>query len=238
MFRREVIGSCELYLGDCLEILPTLGKVDAVVTDPPYGMNFVSNYRKEKYEKIENDHNQEIALKIIDWATKNANCSTYIFGRWENIADYPKPKSIITWVKNNWSMGDLKHEHARQSELIFFYPGIFHAWGGARPNDVVYADRTGNNYHPTEKPKSLMYKVINWINGQTIIDPCMGSGTTGVACVESGRRFIGIEINQKYFDIACRRIEATTSQGMFDFGKKTDEVLSVQENLFCGVANV
>jgi len=211
--RKEQIGNCTLYLGDCLEILSDIGRVDVCITDPPYGMNFVSNYRKEKYNKIENDNNPDMALKIINWAKENVNFSTYIFGRWENITDYPNPKSVIAWIKNNWSMGDLNHEHARQSELIFFYPGQNHSWGGARPTDIVYADRTGNNYHPTEKPELLMRKIIGWTKGSTILDPFMGSGTTGVACVQTGRKFIGIEISEKYFDIARKRIELEAAQG-------------------------
>jgi len=211
--QKEQIGNCTLYHGDCPEILQSLGMVDVVITDPPYGMNFVSNYRKEKYNKIENDHNSDIAKNVIEWAIANTKNAVYVFGRWENINEYPKPKSVITWVKNNWSMGDLKHEHARQTELIYFYPCPEHSWGGARPTDVVYADRTGNEYHPTEKPEVLMRKIIGWTNGKVILDPFMGSGTTGVACVQTNRQFIGIEINEKYFDIACKRIKIANAQG-------------------------
>jgi DNA modification methylase len=121
--RVEQIGDATLYLGDCMEILPTLERVDAVITDPPYGMSFQSNYRKEKHLKIANDETADVANGVIEWAIANASHSTYSFGRWDNLADYPKPKSLITWVKNNWSMGDLNHEHARQTEVAFFYPG-------------------------------------------------------------------------------------------------------------------
>ena len=89
--------------------------------------------------------------------------------------------------------------------------------GGRRPTDIVYENRTGNNYHPTEKPEALMRKIIGWTNGRLILDPFMGSGTTGVACAELGRKFIGIEVNEKYFDTACKRIEAATAQGRLDF---------------------
>ena len=211
--KKEIIGNCTLYLGDCLDILPLLHKPNVVITDPPYGMNFVSNRRKEKYDKIENDNSTDIAKTVIDWSIKNAKNSVYAFGRWENIADYPKPKSVITWVKNNHGAGDLCHEHSRQTELIFFYPCQNHSWGGARPTDVVYADRTGNINHPTEKPELLMRKIIGWTNGTLILDPFMGSGTTGVACVQTNKHFIGIEINEKYFDIACKRIELELAQG-------------------------
>lgn len=211
MGRVEHIGDATLYLGDCLEILPTLGPVDAVVTDPPYGMAFVSNHRQEKHLPIHGDKTADIALSVIEWARNNAKHSAYIFGRWDNILEYPKPKSLITWVKNNWSMGDLEHEHARQSEAIFYYPGPEHRWGSSRPTDVVFADRTGNENHPTEKPETLMRKVVEWTRG-LVLDPFMGSGTTGVACANLGRKFIGIEIEPKYFDIACRRIEDAYKQ--------------------------
>ena len=129
---KEQIGSCTLYHADCLEILDTLGKVDNVITDPPYGMSYVSARRKHKYDPIENDNNADIAKEVIDWAVKNANYAVYAFGRWENIIEYPVPKSVITWIKNNWGSGDLLHSHARQTEMIFFYPCQRHEWGGAK----------------------------------------------------------------------------------------------------------
>ena len=131
--RKEIIGDATLYLGDCMDILPTLDKVDAVITDPPYGMNFQSNHRNKKHKKIANDNNSEIAKIVIQWALNTASHSIYAFGRWENFNDYPKPKSIITWVKNNWSMGDLGHEHARQSEIAFFYAMKNHFFPKQRP---------------------------------------------------------------------------------------------------------
>ena len=104
-------------------------------------------------------------------------------------------------------MGDLQHEHARQTEVALFYPGPQHDFPRGRPTDVIECARTGNAFHPTEKPVDLMRAVIEWTRG-TVLDPFMGSGTTGVACVKLGRKFIGIEIEPKYFDIACRRIQA------------------------------
>ena len=102
--RKEVIGDCTLYLGDCMDILPTLGKVDAVVTDPPFGMSFQSNYRTVQHEEIINDGDD----KLLRWACGiEVAHSKYVFCRWDNLAALPKPKSLITWVKNNWSMGDL-----------------------------------------------------------------------------------------------------------------------------------
>jgi len=208
---KEIIGNATLHLGDCSEILLTLDKVDAVVTDPPYGMKFQSNFRLVKHEKIANDESPELAIEVIKWAIENASHSVYAFGRWDNIYDYPKPKSLVTWVKNNWSMGDLEHEHARQTEVAFFYALQAHKFPKQRPTDVIEWPRTNNEFHPTEKPVGLMERFCNWTIG-TILDPFMGSGTTGVACMNLQRKFIGIEREQKYFDIACKRIEQAQAQ--------------------------
>lgn len=203
-----IIGNATLYLGDCREILPALPKVGAVVTDPPYGMTFRSNYRAARHAAITNDTDTELLL----WACRlPASHSRYVFCRWDNLPEVPKPRSCITWVKNNWSMGDLEHEHARQTEIALFYAGPNHRFPNGRPQDVIYAPRTGNEFHPTEKPVTLMRAVIGWTEG-SVFDPFMGSGTTGVACIKLGRPFIGIEIEPKYFDVACRRIEDACKQ--------------------------
>ena len=209
--RKEIIGDCTLYLGDCRDILPTLGKVDAVVTDPPYGMEFRSNYRTVKHSAIANDAEEWPLSLAVDLP---ATHSKYIFCRWDDLQRVVKPKSLVTWVKNNWSMGDLEHEHARQTEVALFYPGSGHFWPKGRPTDVIEAPRTGNNYHPTEKPTQLMAAIVEWTHG-TVLDPFMGSGTTGVACVKLGRKFIGIEIDEGYFEIACERIRKAYAQPDF-----------------------
>lgn len=206
--RVEHIGDATLYLGDCLEILPTLGKVDAVVTDPPYGMVFKSNRRTVAHAAIANDGDTTLLAMACEIPAAH---SRYVFCRWDNIRDVPKPRSFITWVKNSWSMGDLEHEHARQTEGALFYPGESHFFPRGRPADVVFAPRTGNENHPTEKPVALMQQVVEWTSG-LVLDPFMGSGTTGVACAKLGRRFIGIELEERYFSIACRRIEEAYRQ--------------------------
>lgn len=207
-FREEIIGDCRLILGDCREVLPTLGPVDAIVTDPPFGMAFQSNYRTEQHQAIANDTTTDLLV----WACSiPARHSRYVFCRWDNLRDVPKPKSLVTWVKNNWSMGDLEHEHARQTEVACFYPGPEHRFPRGRPADVVEAARTGNHHHPTEKPVALMEVMVRWTEG-LVLDPFMGSGTTGVACANLGRTFVGIEREPTYFDIACRRIEEAYRQ--------------------------
>ena len=201
-------GRVTLYRGDCREILPTLGKVGTLVTDPPYGMEFRSNHRTVKHDAIAND-GEEWPMQLA--VTLPVEHSRYVFCRWDNLQAVPKPKSMVTWVKNNWSMGDLEHEHARQTEVALFYPGPGHFFPTGRPTDVISAPRTGNEHHPTEKPVQLMRAVLRWTAG-TVCDPFMGSGTTGVAAVKLGRKFIGIEIDERYFEIACKRIEAAANQ--------------------------
>ena len=203
------IGAATLYLGDSRDILPGLGPVESLVTDPPYGMAFRSNHRTIAHASIANDGDAE----LLQWACAiQVMHSRYVFARRDNLGCIsPPPKSCITWIKNNWSMGDLDHEHARQTEIAMFWPGPEHRWPAKRPTDVVTAARTGNGNHPTEKPVHLMDQVVSWTIG-TIVDPFMGSGTTGVPAVRSGRRFIGIEIEPRYFDIACERIDAAQRQ--------------------------
>ena len=206
--RKEVIGAATLFLGDCREVLPEVA-YDSIVSDPPYGMAFQSNYRKEQHDKIANDGDDTLLL----WSCGlPAAHSSYLFCRWDNLAAVPKPKSCVTWVKNNWSMGDLEHEHARQTEIALFYPGASHSWPGPRPTDMIRAPRTGNEHHPTEKPVQLMAAFVRWTAG-VVLDPFMGSGSTGVACVTENRPFVGVELHEPYFDIACRRIEQAQRQG-------------------------
>lgn len=204
MKRVDLAEGVTLYCGDCRDVVPALGQLDAVVTDPPYGMAFQSNYRTTQHEKIANDADDS----LLRWACElEASHSKYIFCRWDNIWRVPSPRSLVTWVKNNWSMGDLEHEHARQTEVCLFYPGERHFFPAGRPNDVIKAPRTGNEHHPTEKPVQLMRAVLRWTDG-LVCDPFMGSGTTGVAAAKMGRPFVGIELDEGYFDIACRRIQA------------------------------
>lgn len=224
--RREFIGACTLYLGDSLQVVPTIS-YDTIVSDPPFGMSFRSNHREQRHEAIANDETTE----LLEWCCGlEAPHSKYVFCRWDNLRDIPKPKSLVTWVKNNWSMGDLEHEHARQTEVAAFYPGQGHFFPKGRPQDVISAPRTGNEFHPTEKPVQLMMAFVEWTSG-TVLDPFMGSGTTGVACAKLGRNFIGIEIDEGYFNIAVDRIKKAYLQPDF-FVEQAKQDQPIQEGLF------
>jgi site-specific DNA-methyltransferase (adenine-specific) len=226
ILRREVIGNQTLILGDCREIIGEL-IFDAICTDPPYGMDFRSNQRKKKHDAILNDTD----AGALAWACAiPMRHSRYVWMRWDNLSEVPKPRSLITWVKNGHSMGDLEHEHARQTEVCAFYRGPYHRWPSCRPADVVRHPRTGNEHHPTEKPVSLMQEVIGWTVG-VVADPFMGSGSTLVACEKLGRQGIGIELDAKHFATACRRVDEAARQPDLFIAPAAKPV---QDNLFGG----
>lgn len=206
MSRTETLGEgVTLYLGDCREILPTLGKVDAVVTDPPYGIG----------DKMQGG-TWGAAEKYADFRRWDVAPTADVFERLQNISEVaviwggnyfglPPSRCWLSWSKTQQmhTMADL--------EL---------AWTNLdRPAKEFRSARVvGQHDHPTEKPVGLMKWCIEQIPPPAlrILDPFMGSGTTGVAAVKLGRKFTGIEIEPKYFDIACRRIsEALKQPDMF-----------------------
>ena len=215
-YREEIIGDCRLILGDCRDVLPTLGRVDAVVTDPPYGIEYKShleNLGAQRFEAIVNDDGNLDLRSILTFApivlSFGANCYPHQLphrGRW------------LCWDKRTIDgsadkMMGSPFELAWASKTSGFDKIVRVLHGG-----VVNADG-GKREHPTQKPVSVMIQAIQWVanDAQTILDPFMGSGTTGVACVNLGRKFIGIEREPKYFDIACRRIaEAYKQPRLFD----------------------
>lgn len=199
----------KIIQGDCLEVMKAMPdkSFDLVIVDPPYGMEFRSNYRLTKHEAIVGD--DRFPVEAMVEFQRLARRAVYVFCRWDNLSELPKPKSCLAWVKNNWSMGDLKHEHGRQWEACLFYPMEEHEFTKRIP-DVIHADRTGNNLHPTEKPVELIKQIIAANVGETILDPFMGSGTTLLAAKQLGRSATGIEISEKYCEIARKRLEQDT----------------------------
>ena len=206
-----ILGEHRVLCGDSTnldDVARLMGEnhIEVIITDPPYGMSFQSNYRSTKHKEIDGDSTPELLQYTASITAKH---SSYIWCRWDNITDIPKPKSLITWVKNNWSMGDLKHEHARQTEVCAFYPGNSHAFPDGRPSDVVKHDRTGNDLHPTQKPVSLIAELIGWTIG-TVYDPFLGSGTTLIAAEQLNRKCYGMEISPQYCDVIVKRWENLT----------------------------
>lgn len=221
MSRVETIGDCTLYLGDCLEILPTLGKVDAVVTDPPYGVTYQSNAGVGAGTVPITNDGTRVSLRLYKkvvpllkgaptlWCTRWDAWPDV----WEIFGAAMKVNGLLVWDKGQPGMGDLNH-WGPSYELIASCGPV--RTRGSRDCSVLRYNTvpSGSRNHPTEKPRALFEYLIEKITDEraTILDPFMGSGTTGVACVNTGRAFVGAEINEAYFDIAVRRIEEAYRQ--------------------------
>lgn len=200
-----------LYNADCREVLPTFTdkSIDITCVDPVYGMDYESNHYKVKnpFGKLKQD-NEVYPVDILRDCFRLTRRAVFSFCRWNNIAEIPEPKSLIIWVKNNWTAGDLEHEYGRQYECADFYAMEEHAFNSIRPHDVIPCDRVSatNLFHPTEKPVDLIKKLLNDNIGELVLDPCCGSGTTLVAAKQLGRKSIGIELEEKYCEIAAKRL--------------------------------
>ena len=196
IIREERIGDCRLILGDCLEVMPGLGAVDAVVTDPPYGIGAAKGAHSN--------------LKMIDkeW-DQTAPCLAFlpnlpsvIWGG--NYFRLPPSRCFLFWDKHpmppSYAAGEL-------------------AWTNLDRNAAKWCGKVGdlipvkNRSHPTQKPVPLMEWCLGFLpDAETILDPFIGSGTTLVACAKLGRKGIGIECDADYFQIACDRVQKAYDQ--------------------------
>lgn len=217
-FRTEHLADgVTCILGDCREVIPTLPRVDAVVTDPPYGVEFKGKVNKD----VKHEDGYAFAIKddeqfICDVVVPVVQCAL----------DKSERGAVFTGVRNLWKypppvdLGDFFVEYgggvgrwgfSSVNPILYYGKDPFLQKGlGSRPNSWLVTEKAQANGHPCPKPTGWMLKVVTRVSwkGETILDPFMGSGTTGVAAVKLGRKFIGIEIEPKYFDIACRRIQA------------------------------
>jgi site-specific DNA-methyltransferase (adenine-specific) len=197
-----------LYLGDCRDILPTLGKVDAVVTDPPYGIaatwkgGFKHGWGKAKDEAgLRNEWDAIAPTREFFEALRTQSDEQIIWGG--NYFDLPPSRCWLVWNKpeRNFTLAEAELAWTNRDNVV---------------RVIDYARSEQGRQHPTQKPVEVMRWSIQKTKGGTVCDPFMGSGTTGVAAVKLGRKFIGIEIEPKYFDIACRRIsDALARPDMF-----------------------
>lgn len=213
MTRVEHIGDATLHLGDCREILPTLGKVDAVVTDPPYGIAHVKGaggggkHNRRNISPIVGDAEPFDPSALLTFP------NVIMWGADHYCARLPADKGRwIAWNKlddmesfDSFSDVEFAWHSKRGASRIFNFK-----WKGIAS---VKAGEEVRRDHPTQKPIGLMVWCVQQAgDGETVLDPFMGSGTTGVACARLGRKFIGIEIEPRYFDIACRRISEAYAQ--------------------------
>jgi len=200
--RIETIGSATLYLGDCREILPTLGNVDAVVTDPPYGISY------KPYQPDAVEHSAIVGDDAaFDPSHLIRSAGQSIIWGGNNFANQLPKGGWLCWDKR--TNEDADRMMGSPFELAWHSKPTTYKMVRILHGGTINADGHGiPRLHPTQKPIRLMEWCIGFVTGDTILDPYMGTGTTGVAAVKLGRKFIGIEIETKYFDIACRRIQA------------------------------
>ena len=204
-----VIGNATLYLGDCMDILPTLPKVDAVITDPPYGIGdrLVKGGKGGSFDMLINSGANEWDVKpsaeLMTLLLSKADVSLIWGGNFLELPPCDKP---LCWNKLRPNQKNLSEWEYCWTSLTGRAEMITHCANGGFV-------ATEERFHPTQKPLNVMlWCIAKAGTPQTILDPFMGSGTTGVAAVRLGRAFIGIEREPRYFDIACRRIEDAQRQ--------------------------
>lgn len=225
-----VIGDAVLYLGDCADILPLIGKVDAVITDPPYGEQTHSNAKSNrgggmgtKAINFDSLTGAQLSNILALSATKGPR---WVIGtmEWRHIAEFEKSPPVGlemvrmgVWVKTN-PMPQISADRPAQGWEGIAYmhaAGEKKRWNGGGTHGNYVGALVTDGAHPTGKPLPLFAGFVSNFTdrGNVVLDPFMGSGTTGVAAIQLGRKFIGIERDERYFDIACKRIEQAVAQG-------------------------
>jgi adenine-specific DNA-methyltransferase len=223
------LDSTTLHQGDCLEYLQSMesNSVDAVMTDPPYGKGYHDggppNVAGTKWRGVAIAGDKRADTRFVEEVSRvlKVGGAFYMFSQWmvESVwIDAIREAGMnvrnrIIWAKPHWGMGDPRTTYGPQHETILFASKGRHELKGKRCGDVWVDNSTSafrrGRVHPNQKPVELMVKAIERSTspGDTVLDPFMGSGTTGVACARTGRNFIGVEIEESYFEIARRRME-------------------------------
>lgn len=202
--RVERIGNATLYLGDCRELLPAM-KADAIITDPPYGIGMAkakahsSIAQNERWPALSWD-DAKVEREVLTLALRAGGGRGAIWGGNYYADLLPASSGWLIWRKP-------------EAETGFSLADAELCWTSEQfaARIRTYARRDGND-HPTQKPVEIMTWTLSFVPGESVIDPFMGSGTTGVACASLGRSFVGIEIHEPYFRCACERIENAQRQ--------------------------
>lgn len=234
--KEVIIGDCRLLLGDCLEIIPTVESVVHWVLDPPYekrlhdAKSHLSDLRKDggpELKEINFSSIDEIRKDFIILAEEYCKgwlisfCTIEGVSKWADVINESsiKYKRGCVWVKPDCTPQLNGQGPAQGCEcFVVAWNGKGHAKWNAGGKRGIYThntnSRTRDGRHPTEKPINLFMEILKDFtnNDETVLDPFMGSGTTGVACAKLGRKFIGIELDPDYFEIACERIRKAYDQ--------------------------
>ena len=215
----------KLLNGDCLELLKDIpdGSVDIVLTDPPYGIDYQSTMKKDKSQRMPKIQNDKIPfvqfIPMLKRLLRPEGC-VMVFTRWDVQQKFIDEmnesgltvKNVLIWDKVQHGMGDLKRAFASRYESILFHSENEFSFQGKRPQDIIRFARVPacKLLHPNQKPVDLLENLISKCTrvGGTVLDPCMGSGSTGVASVNTGRKFIGMELDPGYFEVAKQRIQS------------------------------
>lgn len=219
--RKEVLAEgVELYLGDCLKVLPTLGRFDLILTDPPYGIGEDGGRFR---------------------ARKGQNIRVLPKGNWDKETPPSSAFELITSCSDDqviWG-GNYFTDKLRPSKGWLYWQKLMGgdfadgelAWTSRDKalREFTYCNKNQGAEHPTQKPVELFSWCLNFFpDARSVADPYLGSGTCGVASVKAGKRFVGIERHEPYFDIACRRIQAALREpDMFVEPPKPAEQLSI-----------
>lgn len=219
ILREERIGGQRLILGDCRQVMPMLGKFDAVVTDPPYGIDGGSggdarDYGKAAYSGLFADtpeYVSEVCVPIVRMATEQSDAVAVTPGI-RCLSAYHQPRDMGCF----WTPAAVTHGPWGASVFhpILYYGKDWRAGKGAWPSGRQVTERAEKNGHPCPKPVRAWTWLVEKVTppGGSCLDPFMGSGTTLVACQRLGRAGTGIEIDPDYFESACRRVEEATRQ--------------------------
>lgn len=214
----------KLYNDDCIKVLKQMedNSVDLIATDPPYLINYKTGFKLDKKHKFNKPIYGDNNPALLKTATKEMyrvlkdNSAIYMFAHHKTI-EITKPFikqagfNIIIWVKNNHTAGDLIAGYGSKYEMIIYANKGRAPINGKRLSDVWYFDgfQGKNPVHQNQKPLEMIKLILEKHSqpGQIVLDPFMGSGTTGVACKKLNREFIGVELDSEYFEIAKNRIE-------------------------------
>lgn len=219
-----------LHHGDCIEVMRTLpsGSVDSCVTDPPYGMAFQSKWSKTgpRHAKIAQDSTVDPAWLVETYRLLKTGGGLLMFCNWATSHEWREHilaagfslNSQIIWDREHHGMGDLRGGFAPMHDIVWYATKGRRIFVNGRPKSVFRAKRPSpseDHGHPTCKPVPLMAALVRAIedaHGGVVLDPFMGSGSTGTAAVSLGRPFVGIELDPTYFSTARTRIEAAFAE--------------------------
>ena len=237
--KEVVIGDCRLILGDCLEVMPLLREFDAVVTDPPYGLGAASgtiskqNAHKRDYSSFEDteEYLKKTSVPAIKLALLKAHGRGIITPGSKHAFEYPKPE-VMGCFYQPATTGMCTWGRTTQQPILFYGKDPY---AGKTIQHITYVltERPSTKLHPCAKPMKAWQWIVKRASkpSEHIIDPFMGSGTTGVACVKLGRKFTGIELDPEYFEIACERIRKAYEQPDMFIAKPGNPVTLKQGDL-------